>query len=74
MQGDFPLENLSMDVGPARQPHSPLVFRVGAEPHFPCLEQFPTLSEWLSSINQETSTDKDVEKEELFCTVVGNAD
>ena len=22
-----------MDVGPARQPRSPLVFRVGAEPH-----------------------------------------
>ena len=31
-----------MDVGPARQPRSPLVFRVGAEPHFPCLERFPT--------------------------------
>ena len=31
-----------MDVGPARQPRSPLVFQVGAEPHFPCLERFPT--------------------------------
>ena len=31
-----------MDVGPARQPRSPLVFQVGAEPHFPCLEQLPT--------------------------------
>ena len=31
-----------MDVGPARQPRSPLVFQVGTEPHFPCLEQFPT--------------------------------
>ena len=39
---DFPLENLSMVVGPARQPRSPLAFQVGAEPHFPCLEQFPT--------------------------------
>ena len=34
-----------MDVGPACQPRSPLVFRVGAEPHFPCLEQFPTEEE-----------------------------
>ena len=32
-----------MDVGPARQPHSPLVFQVGAEPHFPRLERFPTI-------------------------------
>ena len=32
-----------MDVGPARQPRSPLVFQVGAEPHFPRLEWFPTL-------------------------------
>ena len=31
-----------MDVGPARQPRSPLVFRVGTEPHFPCLERLPT--------------------------------
>ena len=31
-----------MDVGPAHQPRSPLVFQVGAEPHFPCLEQLPT--------------------------------
>ena len=31
-----------MDVGPARQPRFPLVFRVGAEPHFPYLERFPT--------------------------------
>ena len=31
-----------MDAGPARQPRSPLVFRVGAEPHFPRVEQFPT--------------------------------
>ena len=30
-----------MDVGPACQPRSPLVFPVGAEPHFPCMEQFP---------------------------------
>ena len=26
---DFPLENLSMDVGPARQPRSPLAFPSG---------------------------------------------
>ena len=26
---DFPLENLSMDVGPARQPRSPLAFLSG---------------------------------------------
>ena len=31
-----------MDVGPARQPRSPLVFQVGADPHFPRLERFPT--------------------------------
>ena len=31
-----------MDVGLARQPRFPLVFRVGAEPHFPYLERFPT--------------------------------
>ena len=31
-----------MDVGPARLLRSPLVFQVGAEPHFPRLEQFPT--------------------------------
>ena len=31
-----------MDVGPACLLRSPLVFQVGAEPHFPCLEQFPT--------------------------------
>ena len=31
-----------MDVGPARQPRSPLVFQVGAEPHFPRMEWFPT--------------------------------
>ena len=49
---DFPLENLSMDVGPARQPRSPLVFQVGAEPHFPHLERFPTLSVWKSVINK----------------------
>ena len=34
-----------MDVGPARQPRSPLVFQVGAEPHFPHLERFPTLDD-----------------------------
>ena len=39
---DFPLENLSMDVGPAGQPRSPMLLRMGAEPHFPCVEQFPT--------------------------------
>ena len=33
-----------MDVGPARQLRSPLVFQVGAEPHFPRLERFPTNS------------------------------
>ena len=46
-----------MDVGPARQPRSLLAFRVGAEPHFPRLERFPTFSspgiddnsEWLHS-------------------------
>ena len=32
-----------MDVGPACQPRSPLVFQVGAEPHFPRLERFPTV-------------------------------
>ena len=31
-----------MDVGPPCQLRSPLVFQVGAEPHFPCLEQLPT--------------------------------
>ena len=31
-----------MDVGPACQPRSPLVFPVGAEPHFLRLERFPT--------------------------------
>ena len=30
-----------MDVGPARLLGSPLVFQVGAEPHFPRLERFP---------------------------------
>ena len=38
-----------MDVGPACQLRSPLVFQVGAEPHFPHLEQFPTLTECGSS-------------------------
>ena len=33
-----------MDEGSARQPRFPLVFQVGAEPHFPRLERFPTLS------------------------------
>ena len=32
------------------------------------------LSEWLSSINQQTSAGEDVEKGEHFCTVGGNAD
>ena len=32
------------------------------------------LSEWLSSINQQTSAGEDVEKGEPFCTVGGNAD
>ena len=31
-----------MDVGPAHQPRSPLVFQVGTEAHFPRLERFPT--------------------------------
>ena len=31
-----------MDVGPALLLRSPLVFQVGAEPHFPRLERFPT--------------------------------
>ena len=31
-------------------------------------------SEWLSAINQQTSAGEDVEKEELSCTVGGNAD
>ena len=31
-----------MDVGPAHLLRSPLVFQVGAEPHFPHLERFPT--------------------------------
>ena len=35
---DFPLEHLSMDIGPAHQPCSPLAFPSGAEPH-----SFPTL-------------------------------
>ena len=41
-----------MDVGPARQPLSPLVFQVGAEPHFPRLERFPTPAQepgWLKA-------------------------
>ena len=32
------------------------------------------MSEWLSSINQQTSSGKDVEKREAFCTVRGKAD
>ena len=32
------------------------------------------LSEWPSSINQQTSAGEDVEKGESFCTVGGNAD
>ena len=32
------------------------------------------LSEWPSSMNQETSAGEDVEKREPFCTVGGNAD
>ena len=32
------------------------------------------LSEWLSSINQQTSVGEDVEKGEHLCTVGGNAD
>ena len=32
------------------------------------------LSEWLSSINQQTSAGWDVEKREPFCSVGGNAD
>ena len=31
-----------MNMGPALLLRSPLVFQVGAEPHFPRLEQFPT--------------------------------
>ena len=38
-----------MDVGPARQPRSPLVFRVGAEPHVPRLERFPTTTDFLKT-------------------------
>ena len=34
----------------------------------------PHLSEWLSSINQQTCAGKDVEKKEPMCTVGGNAD
>ena len=34
-----------------------------------------TYQEWLSSVNQQTTSDgKDVEKGEPFCTVGGNAD
>ena len=33
-----------------------------------------TLSEWPSSINQQTSVGEDVEKREPSCSVVGNAD
>ena len=33
-----------------------------------------SLSEWLSSINQQTSVREDVEKREPSCTVGGNAD
>ena len=32
-----------MDMGPACLLRSPLVFQVGAEPHFPCLERVPTV-------------------------------
>ena len=32
------------------------------------------LTEWLSSINQQTSVGEDVENGEPFCTVGGNAD
>ena len=38
---DFPLENLSMDVGPARQPHSPLAFLSGGWATFPTLGTVP---------------------------------
>ena len=38
---DFPLENLSMDVGPARQPRSPLAFPSGGWATFPTLGTVP---------------------------------
>ena len=38
-----------MDVGPARQPRSPLAFLSGAEPHLSCLERFPTISSLAST-------------------------
>ena len=42
------------------------LFRVGAEPHFSRLEQFPT-------INKQRACE-DVEKGEPFCPVGGSAD
>ena len=57
-----------MDLGPARQPHSPLVFRVGAEPHFPRLEQFPIKglqrSEKADELEQIEKTTKKVDFKE----------
>ena len=38
---DFPLENLSMDVGPAHQPHSPLAFPSGGWATFPTIGTVP---------------------------------
>ena len=38
---DFPLENLSMDMGPARQPRSPLAFPSGGWATFPTLGMVP---------------------------------
>ena len=40
-RSDFPWENLSMDVGPARQPCSPLAFLSGGWATFPMLGTVP---------------------------------
>ena len=43
---DFPLENLSMDVSPAHQPHSPLAFPSGGWATFPMLGTVPHTTDW----------------------------
>ena len=44
-----------MDVGPACLLRSPLVFQVGAEPHFPRLEWFPTIKFFATRSSQATT-------------------
>ena len=51
----------------------PLII-IGKQTKTPQSDITPHLSEWLPSINQQTSASEDVEKGEPFCTVGGNAD